>query len=71
MPTSDREVFAYFRRDSTTPTAVDAICYASFGFDTYEWMARYEELTGVQQGSLPIAFHEKITTPVPQAARAK
>jgi len=46
MPANDREVFAYFRRDPSSPPAVDALAYASFSFDKYEWMAKRKEISG-------------------------
>jgi len=46
MPASDREVFDYFRRDPRSPPAADALAYASFSFDKYEWMAKREEISG-------------------------
>ncbi len=46
MPNTDREVFAYFRKDEDTSPEVDALAYASYAFDKYEWMAKFEERTG-------------------------
>jgi hypothetical protein len=46
MPANDEEVFAYFRRDPNSDPAVDALAYASFSFDKYEWMAKREEIAG-------------------------
>ena len=46
MAESEREVFAYFRRDSSSSAEVDALAYASFAFDKYEWAAKFEANTG-------------------------
>ncbi len=46
MPTNDREVFAYFRSQPNTPREVDHLAYASYAFDKYEWMQKFEELNG-------------------------
>jgi hypothetical protein len=46
MPSNDREVFEYFSKKPDTSVAVDHLAYASYAFDKYEWMKRFEELQG-------------------------
>jgi hypothetical protein len=46
MPNTDREVFAYFRRDEDTSPEVDALAYAADAFDKYEWMTKVEKRDG-------------------------
>jgi len=46
LPATDREVFEYFRSDPDTPVEVDNLAYASYAFDKYEWMKRFEEING-------------------------
>ncbi len=44
MPANDREVFAYFRNQKETSTEIDHLAYASYAYDKYQWMERFEEL---------------------------
>jgi hypothetical protein len=44
MPANDKEVFEYFRRDPATSLEVDFLAYASYAYDKYAWMARFNEL---------------------------
>jgi hypothetical protein len=43
MPNNDREVYDYFRRNAATPVEADALAYASYAFDKYEWIAKLEQ----------------------------
>lgn len=56
MPSNDREVFNYFRSQAKTTREIDYLAYASYAYDRYQWMERFEELNG-----RPPSFEEENT----------
>ncbi len=44
MPANDKEVFDYFGKDPATRREIDFLAYASFAFDKFAWMDRFQEL---------------------------
>lgn len=46
MPSSDREMFKYFREQKDTSREIDHLAYASYAYAKYEWMDHLEKTNG-------------------------